>query len=244
MKRSFADLHLRVNVGDRIQIVKLAQKAAELGYTLVGAQLAPQAKTEEIQQLKKACLDFDVDFVSRVDLHPRSQEELLGILTKLRRRFEIICIVCTKKDVARQAAKDRRVDLLNFPSLDFRERFFDHAEAELASCGSAGFEVDVKSILVSEGPPRIRFLSSLRREVALALEFQIPVVISSGVSDPMLLRKPREMAILASLFGLGSSVALDSVSEIPAKIVKKNRGKLDNGYVAPGIRIIKQGEKR
>jgi ribonuclease P/MRP protein subunit RPP1 len=241
MKRAFADLHLRVNVKDPTQTAKLTCKAAELGYKLVATQLTPETRPEEIRQTKTACADVGLDFVSRVDLRPRSQDELLGLLRKLRRRFEVICVLCETKEVARQAAKDHRVDLLNFPLLDYRRRFFDRAEAELASCGNAGFEVDVKPLLVLEGAARVRFLSSLRREVAVALEFHLPLVVSSGVSEALLMRRPREMALLASLFGLAGTAALDAVSVCPAAIVERNREKLGAGFVAPGIRIVKQG---
>jgi ribonuclease P/MRP protein subunit RPP1 len=176
-----------------------------------------------------------------VDLKPRTPKELIYNLRKLRRKFEVIAVVCESKNVARQAAKDRRVDLLSFPSLDFRRRFFDRAEAELASNGLACFEIDVKPLLVLEGSVRVRFLSSLRREVAIAEEFHVPVVISSGVSDGMLLRKPRELAAFASLFDLGEVSALEAVSENPVAIVKRNRGKLSSRFVAPGIRVIRRG---
>ena len=242
MKRVFADLHLRVNGKDSTQTAKLTCKAAELGYKLVATQLAPETRPEEIRQIKTACAELGLDFVSRVDLRPRSPDELLGLLRKLRRRFEVICVLCETKEVSRQAAKDRRVDLLNFPLLDYRRRFFDRAEAELASGGNAEFEVDVKPLLVLEGPARVRFLSSLRREVAVALEFHLPLVVSSGVSEALFLRKPRELALLASLFGLEGTAALDAVSVCPVGLVERNREKLGTGFVAPGIRVIKQGE--
>ena len=242
MKRTFADLHLRANGRDMAQNVRLTQKAADLGYKLIATQLAPETKPDEVQRLKAACVDMGLDFVSRVDLRPRNQNELLSLLRKLRRRFEVVCIMCESKEVARQAAKDHRVDLLNFPLLDYRRRFFDHAEAELASCGSAGYEVDVKPLLVLEGPSRVRLLSCLRREVALAQEFHLPIVISSGVSDELLLRKPREMAMIASLFGLDGNEALNSVSAAPATLVERNRQKLSSEFIAPGIRVTKQGE--
>ena len=241
MKRVFADLHLRVNGKDQAQTQKLVQKAAELGYNQVATQLALETRPEEISRIKTACTDMSLDFVSRVDLRPRSQDELVGLLRKMRRRFEVICVLCETKEVARQAAKDHRVDLLNFPLLDYRRRFFDRAEAELASGGSAGFEVDVKPLLVLEGPARVRFLSCLRREVAVALEFGLPLVVSSGVSEPMLLRKPREVAMLSSLFGLTGDAALDAVSHNAVALVRRNRQKLGIGFVAPGIRVIKQG---
>ena len=242
MKRTFADLHLRVNGKDPTQTAKLASKAAQLGYKLIATQLAPETKPEEIRQLKTACEDMGLDFASRVDLRPRTQDELLSLLRKLRRRFEIICVLCENKEVARQAAKDRRVDLLNFPLLDYRRRFFDRAEAELASGGNAGFEVDVKPLLLLEGPARVRFLSSLRREAAVAIEFHLPLIVSSGVSETLLLRKPREMALLASLFGLKGAAALEAVSTCPVALVEQNREKLGAGFVAPGIRVVKQGE--
>jgi RNase P/RNase MRP subunit p30 len=57
----------------------------------------------------------------------------------------------------------------------------------------------------------------------------------------LLLRKPRELALLSSLFGLEGSAALDSVSGNPAGIVGRNREKLGKEFVAPGIRLVKQG---
>jgi RNase P/RNase MRP subunit p30 len=88
----------------------------------------------------------------------------------------------------------------------------------------------------------VRFLSCLRREVAVAQEFRLPIVISSGASELMLMRKPREVAVLASLFGLTGDAALDAVSQNPAALVERNRQKLSAGFVAPGIQLIKQGE--
>ncbi|MCW4009931.1 MAG: hypothetical protein NWF05_04855 [Candidatus Bathyarchaeota archaeon] len=241
MKRTFADLHLRLNSKDPNQAAKFACKAAELGYKLVAAPFATETKAQEIRQLKAVFADFGVDLASRVDLQPRSQNDLLSSLRRLRRKFEVVCVLCENKEVSRQAAKDRRVDLLNFPLLDYRHRFFDRAEAELATGGVAGLEVDVKPLLVLEGPARVRFLSCLRREVALALEFHVPVVISSGVSQMLLLRRPREMALLALLFGAPTGSLLDAVSTNPVGLVERNRKKLESGFVAPGIRLVRRG---
>ncbi len=241
MKRVFADLHLKPNPKDTDQVKKLIAKAAQLGYRYSAVALPPETNAETIRNLKIVAAEVKVDFVSRVDLHPRNQNDLLSMLRKLRRRFEIVSVQCDNKEIARQAAKDRRVDLLSFPSTDYRYRFFDRAEAELASSGAAGFEVDVKPLLVLEGPPRVRFLSTLRRELAVALEFHLPIVLSSGASETVLLRKPRETAMLASLFGLTGSAALDAVSTSPAHMVKVNREKLGANFVAPGIRLIKKG---
>jgi len=227
MKRTYVDLHLRLNPRDSAIIISVPSN--------------PQTLPEEIEQLRDLCRAEGLDFASRVDLRPRNQNELLSQLRKIRRKFEVVCVLCENKEVARQAAKDRRVDLLNFPRVDYRDRFFDRSEAELASSGLATLEIDVMPLLVLQGPARVRLLSCLRREAQIAKDYHLPVVISSGVSDPILLRKPREMAVLASLFSYEGVNGLEAVSHNPLKIVRRNREKLGCRYVAPGIRIIKEG---
>jgi len=242
MTRAFADLHLRVNPKDQQATQKLITKAARLGYRQISIPFTSKHSEEELAKLKEACSSLGLDFVSRADFNPRTENDLTHFLRKFRRKFEVICITCDSKEVARQAAKDRRVDLLNFQSLDYHKRFFDRAEAELASCSLAALEVDVKPLLILEGPPRVRLLTSLRREIATAQEFKVPVVVSSGVSEERLMRLPRDMASLAFLFGLDEAQALDAVSRGPAAIVARNREKLSSRFVAPGISVIKEGK--
>lgn len=241
MKRVFADLHFCLNVKDAAAALRMVNKAAALGYGLVAVPFAPEVRADEVAGLRSVCSEAGVDFASRVDLRPRTQNELMRQVRRLRRKFEVVCVSCENKAVARQAAKDRRVDLLSFPLLDFRRRFFDRAEAELASSSLAALEVDVKPLLVLEGPVRVRLLSSLQREVAIAKKFHVPVVVSSGVSKELLLRKPREMAALSFLFGLDEVSGLDAVSQSAKVIVERNREKLSSGFVAPGVRVVKEG---
>jgi RNase P/RNase MRP subunit p30 len=242
MTRTFADMHLRINPKDQQAAQRLISKAARFGYRYISFPFTSGAVENEVAALKAMCAQAGLDFVLRADFKPRTQEDLMRFLRKFRRQFEVICIVCDSKEVARQAAKDRRVDLLCFPSLDYHKRFFDRAEAELASCSLAALEVDVKPLLVMEGPARVRLLSSLRREVAVALEFQVPVVVSSGVGEENLMRMPRDLASLGYLFGLSETQALDAVSDNPAGIVLRNREKLSSRFVAPGISMVKEGK--
>ena len=162
MTRSFVDLHLRINSKDQPVAQRLITKAAQMGYRAISIPFTNGIHETEVAVLKAACTQAGIDFVLRADFKPRTQEDLTRFLRKFRRSFEVICVVCDSKEVARQAAKDRRVDLLNFPSLDYHKRFFDRAEAELASCSLAALEVDIKPLLIMEGPARVRLLSSLR----------------------------------------------------------------------------------
>ncbi|MBS7608476.1 MAG: RNase P subunit p30 family protein [Candidatus Bathyarchaeia archaeon] len=241
MKRRFADLHLQPNLSDVEQTKSIIAKASELGYRLVAVPLPIAAMDSFAKKLAAACQENRLDFASRLDLKPKTSKELLQQLRKFRRKAEVIAVVCESKEVARQAAKDHRVDLLNFPAIDPHRRFFDKAEAELASSSVAALEIDIKPLLTLKGPARIRLLAALRRETAIAKDYNVPIVVSSGATSPLHMRKPLEMAALASLFDLDKPTALSAVSKTPLTIVKRNREKLSPNFVAPGIRIIRKG---
>ncbi len=242
MKRKYADLHLCPDLGNDEQVTRMIRKASELGYQLIAIPLPQNFPEEKIRKLRNICQENKIDFASRLDLRPKTSKELIKSLRKLRRRFEIVAVMCESKQVARQAAKDRRVDLLNFPGRNRRKRFFDKAEAELASKALGSLEIDIKPLLTLEGPARIRLLSSLRREVTIAEDFHVPIVVSSGASNELLMRKPREIAALTLLFDLDKSSAINAVSKNPLAIVKRNREKLSPNFVAPGIKLIRRGK--
>jgi RNase P/RNase MRP subunit p30 len=238
----FVNLHLCVPLRDAEQQKKLILKSFQLGYRLVGAPFPSNIALDEVEGLRKFCTEVGLDFVSRVDLTPANTRELLRELRRLRRRFEVVSVLCTSKPVARQAAKDRRVDLLSFPAKRQRDVFFDRAEAELASESLASFEIDMAPLLSLEGFWRTRLIASLRREVTIAESFHVPVVISSGATNEYLLRKPHDYAALTTLFDMDSSMALRSLSEVPLTLVERNRQKLSPEFVAPGVRIVKRGK--
>ena len=238
----YVDLHLCAPSDNMEKAEEMIAKSAEMGYAAVGIPLPINVKPEEVGRLRKICSDAGLDFVSRLDLTPRNSGELLSSLRRFRRKFEVVSVTCRSKPVARQAAKDRRVDLLSFSGAQSANRFFDAAEAELASASSASLEVDVTQLLSLEGFLRVRLLSSLRRETALAKNCRVPVVLSSSATDESLLRRPLDYLALTTLFDLDASVASKAFSENPSGIVQRNRLKLSPDFIAPGLRVVRRGD--
>jgi len=237
----FVDLHLCVPWASLEQAKCLMAKSAELGYSQIGVPLLPRVTDEAVSQLRQVSGELGLDFVTRLDLTPRSPGELLANLRRFRRSFEVVSVLCSSKAVARQAAKDRRVDLLCFRLFDSKKRFFDRAEAELASASSVAFEIDTAQILSSlEGKSSVGLFSRLRREVATAKSFDVPVVFSSGASQPLFLRRPRDCAALAFLFDVDGSLALEGLTKNPAAVVERNRKKQSPDYLAPGVHVVKE----
>lgn len=239
--RRFADLHLQPDFRKE-QLDRLIQTASDLSFKLVGISLSPKGMQESMDLLHIICEAYGIDFAARIDLAPQSSNDLLKSLRRFRRRFEVVAVRCFSKGLARQAAKDHRVDILVFPSTDPRKRFFDNAEAKLASQTTAALEINITVLLKQAGFYRTRLLSCLRKEVALADKFDIPVVLSSSAVDPVDLRGPADLASLATLFGMDHASALDAVSTVPWGVVETNRKKLDSSYVAKGVRMLRSGK--
>ena len=230
MKRSFADLHLNPNLDEPKKVFNLIKKAKTLGYSILGFSNSISTDIAKIDALKNYCKEIEIDFVSRIDLNPKNRTDLKSQLRLVRRKYEVICVRCKTKEVARQAAQDRRVDLLNFPILHSRRRYFDRSEAVLASNSLTALEIEVNPFLVLEGPSRARLLSLLRRETAIAKDFHIPIILSSVATKTTLLRKPREIAALLSLIDFDETSALDTISNNPNSIVARNRRKLNSKF--------------
>jgi ribonuclease P/MRP protein subunit RPP1 len=241
MKRTYVDLHFCSNPSDEKQFSEMLDRASDLGYQMVAVPMGIDDDGEKINRIRRLGVSFGIDIVTRLDLHAKSAGNLTRNLRKLRRRYELIAVVCDSKPVARQAAKDRRVDLLNFTGYH-RQRYFDLSEAELASKALAGLEVDISPLLVTEGQSRAGLLTNLRREMAIARSFNIPIVLSSGVSEAALIREPMALVALSSLFDFDHSYALNAVSTNPLIIVKRNREKLCPNYISPGVNVVNEGK--
>lgn len=237
MKR-FVDLHLRVPINDLSQTENMIIRSSELGYQLVGIPFPANVDRDLINKIKKICNKYGIDSVIRTNLSPYNSSKLLKDLRNFRRKFEIIGVRCTTKDIARQAAKDRRVDLLQFSITNLRQRFFDKQEAELSSQALSSIELELAPILQLTSFSRIRLLSILRKEVYLAKKSNVPIILSSGATDKNFLRNPYDYSAMAILFDLDLGSALKGFSENALQIIERNREKLSPDYVAPGIRVI------
>lgn len=225
--RIFVDLHLKP--GAQSEMASILETAEILGFS--GVAITNTGNSREARE--------GLDVISRIDLKPRNQRDLGSSLKRVRRRYEIVSVECASKPVARQAAKDHRVDILNFsPSASNRRKVgFDHQEASLASGANCAYEVNACDIL-GQGPlALLKLLPILRREVENARRYDVPVVLSSGAVEPLLMRGPRDLAALMGLIDREVDW-LDAVSTNPWRMVERNREKLSPGFVVPGVKVV------
>lgn len=233
--RRFVDLHLR-QPDEEEYLETMLQFAADLGYNSVAVASSPSS----IQKMGSPHGKFSVDLVSRVDLKPKSERELTEELGRVRRRFEVVAVECLSKAVARQAAKDHRVDILNFsPLLTTRQKVrFDREEARLASDANGAYEINISDLLGQEPTILSKLLSIIRQEIDNARKRDVPIVVSSGANSTTIMREPRGAVALLDLVGVDEEEGLDMVSLSPWGIVEENRRKLSPSFIAPGVRLV------
>ena len=218
--RPFTDLCLNLdNPEEIISTVK------SLGYTRIGLNEKSDTNT--------------IDIVKRLDLNPKNSNELLRSLRSQRWKTEIITVKCRSKSVARQAGRDRRVDLINYPIVDrWKDNHLNRQQAGLMRDSGSGYLIDLSRLLVDDRFKLRKHIEFIKRNKDNAVKRGVPVVASSCATDAWGLRDPHGLAALLSLLDVDEDHAIDMVSSVPHGLVNKNRVKLKDSYILEGVWVI------
>ncbi|MBS7643393.1 hypothetical protein KEJ26_02255 [Candidatus Bathyarchaeota archaeon] len=235
--RRFVDLHLIPPLKDLSMIKKMANTAVEIGLSTVAFTFPMDTPIDEIEQVRSICREVGVDFASRTDLSQLKPSDLIRALRKIRKKFEIVGVQCVSESIARCAAKDSRVDILNFP---IESHFaFDRHSGRTVLPMSAALEINVITLTQLQGVERAKLINKLNHRLEVVQKLHIPIVISSGATSWTTMRGPMDMAAFVSLIGLDLQTAIKAVSTMPMAILTRNRMKLDPSFVMPGVRLIR-----
>lgn len=231
--RTYADLHISAGLDDMANARSMANLLTELRTRVVGLVVPPERLTPSppIASLFKS---VGLDVATRLNLRPKSREELLRSLRRFRSRYEIISVDCSVPSVSRVAVRDRRVDIVYFPTREPRNLF----AGNLARSCRAALEFNLSELI--SGPGFDARLHRLRRQVEAAARASAMVIGSTKASNPFELRSPKDIAAVLHVLGLPLEAALRAVSDVPLTIVKKNRLRLSKPQLEEGVRILRR----
>jgi RNase P/RNase MRP subunit p30 len=212
--RQYVDLHLKPSTSEQAQ--EMVSVAHKIGYSQIASTKPPQVSINNIL------------VATRVDIEAKRGKELLDGLNRNRWRFDIIAVRCFSKEVARQAAKDDRVDILLFPDdpTQRKHNWLDPHEAELIDGTERAYEVNASDLLATNPTHLAKVINQLKRDLAVATKHDIPIVFSSGATTPTAIREPKALTALASLLDIDEDYAIEMISTTPKAIIEKNRAKL------------------
>jgi RNase P/RNase MRP subunit p30 len=230
--RKFVDLHIRPNLESINELEGMIKTASYLGFSALGIAI-PLDKCNEIGSIKKICLSYGIDFVSRLDIVPRDRSSLSRDLEKFRSSFEIIGVNYVPSIVE----NDKRIDMIFF-SGTIPPRAFFSKEARAAAESLISFEINLGNFIKLDGLNRAEYLSRLGIAVYFARKARMKIVVSSGAETKYLLRSPRDLAFLATSFNLEFKQAVKSVSDIPLGLINGNRLRSSSNYIEEGVKLV------
>lgn len=243
-KRFFIDLNIKSNISTgKSSPTQIAKMASHLGFKAVALSDFNLKNLDIVDDVKQIFREHGIDLITRVDINEKTPRQLKQALRKLRRKVEVIAVFCKNLNVARLAARDRRVDLLCFSVKSWRKNFFDKSEAHLAIQGESILEVNLNPIIKAKTHgERIQAIRIYSENIRIAKRYNVPIIVTSGASSIYEMRAPRELAALATLLGLTDFEAREALSNAPLNLVRKNREKLSDLYIMPGVKIVKRGD--
>ncbi|MCX8187410.1 MAG: hypothetical protein N3F65_02230 [Nitrososphaeria archaeon] len=226
--RRFIDFWIKAEtLEESITIIKSIRK---LGFTSLVMELGEDV-ADNLEELKSRTREYGVSIYRKLVLKPERRRDLLKSLQEHRGKFEAVTVLCENLETALVAARDSRVDTLVIPP---KPKFrFDKGVAALIKN-----RIELPFIYFLEHGEAFLETSMKIMEI---LGRKIEIVVSSGASNELDLRGPRELASLLEVLGYDQERALDAVSKTPEKILETNRIKLSKKYAAKGV--IKLGEE-
>jgi RNase P/RNase MRP subunit p30 len=214
----------------------MANLLAELNTRTIGLVLPPE-RSGHMPIVHEAFKNAGLEVARRVNLKPKSRNDLLRSLRRYRSQYEIVAVECSSFLVSRVAVRDRRVDVVYFPKTGRSNPF----HARLAKTCRAALEINM-SELISSLNSGIRLLG-LRRDIETAVEASTTVVGSTMASKPFDLRSPRDIASVLNIIGLPLRDALNAISTVPLSIVRRNRSRLNEPQLEQGVRVLRRSNR-
>ncbi len=229
----FYDLYAPVNE---------AKKALELikGWNISGIALTHIYEDKEginkyLERMDELNSQTKLDLVRCCVLDPGSPRELKDMLGETRQKVEIVEVDGGSFEINKAAVEDRRVDVLLHPEHKRKDPGIDHKTARAAAENEVVVGFVFHDLHQTYGKVRSHVLEHIRNSIDLCQKYGASFIVTSGAKDKYALRGGRELMSLPKVLGVEKGTAIDSVTNIPKKIVQKNRKKLKGKIKKGGV---------
>ena len=232
--KTFVDINVKPPIGEHRIQEQMAKMAGQMGLSVVGVRFPSGIASSEIESSREIFRSRGLDVAVGIDLVPNNRKQLLTQLGALRNKFEIVRVICSDTEIAEVASRDSRVDLI---SLEHQKSFRSRLSA-LCNCKSA-LELEISRLIAPSLKARSESLKALCEEIILAERCDVDIVISSGATNAITLRAPRDMASVFTFLGMPKDVSLKAVSNKPLELIKANRDRLSGNSAGSGVRLVR-----
>jgi len=238
---NFYDLHVHSAFSEgESTIEQLASTAKLLGYA--GICFAEYYKGEE--QIKKLAAEIEkvkekIGMEVFLGFEANNSKEL-NILADKRKKFDVLLVHGGQVSLNREAVETPEVDILTHPEFNRYDSGLNHIMMKFAAKNNVAIEINFREVLMSSKKSRSGLLQNMRTNTMLAKKYHTPLIVSSGAVSHWELRDPQALASFASQLGLDLSDATACMSKVPEKIVRESEQRRSEGWIQPGVKIMKK----
>ena len=227
MGRKFCDLRVFPKIcGGEDNIEDFLKTAMLLKFKVLAFPIINQSSIifSKIQKYAKTC---KIDCVMRADIVSGNLKYTKRKAEFYRKKVELITIIPLNLSTARLAARDSRIDIINFErSWDF----LDTKQAKMMKRNEKILEISVNSVVKKSISQKTILLKKIYKALTIVSKYDIPIIVSSGARNIYEMRDPRTLASFLYLFEI-NTLQYKVVSEIPVNLIEKNRERLENEIV-------------
>lgn len=238
----YYDLHIHTNQSSGANSVEeMAQAAEKFGWNGIAIcdHFQDMQKFKQQQNaIREAMKSSNIEIFSGTEIQPKNQNEIGRLVSKIREQVQIIAVHGGDYNINRAACQNPKVDILAHPELGRTDNGLDEFCLAQARDNNVAIQVNFREILEGYRKPRVFILSHIGENIRLAREMRAPVVACSAAQSVWDIRDPRALASIANVLGMELGDAINTVSEIPEKIVETNRAKLSGKEPVKGVEIV------
>ncbi|MGQ4555918.1 RNase P subunit p30 family protein [Halobellus sp. GM3] len=226
----------------RSTAARFATTAERYGYA--GVIVRVDDADPDYERLREA---FALDVVDGAEIVAPDPQHASGAVGNARTKHTVVVVAGGTDALNRFAVEQERVDVLARPFEGTRDGGegdgdrrvggdgdVNHVLAKAARDNGVRIEVNLGPVLRSRGGSRVRHLEKLRRLKRLLEHYDAPYVVSANARSHLQLRSHRELVALGREIGLGAEWTREGLAAWD-RLVKRNRERLSESFIAPGI---------
>lgn len=178
-----------------------------------------------------------LEVLSGVEIRTDNPSKLHGMISKYRGKVDVIAVSGGIESINRAAVENPGVDVLVNLSIG-QDNGFNQVLAKEASENHVAISFDLGILVHSRGGSRVQALANNRKNLKLVRKYDVPFILTSNARSCFDLRAPRELAALATLFGMSAEEAMSGLTATPLSIIARNRPPA--GYISEGVQLISE----
>jgi len=236
----YFDLRVSVEEKEFKETVDIAQRLGWSGIALV-------KKTQDLNEFLKfkdsvSKLRAQIKTWACVELHPT--KDVQNLARKFRKDTDII-YVSGDDSTNRAASECLEVDCISSPVKPDQKDFMHQKNSGIdytiaRSCAERGIAVEVNfsEIINYYGKLGSQLMARIQQNVKICSDTKTPVIMTSGATNPLELRAPRE------IMAVGNSLGLDGIalSKVPLEVIGKTDRRNNPNIIIKGLEIQNWGD--